>query len=240
MASIIKTRAIVLGHIKYNDSSIIVRTYTSEFGPVSFIVKGVNSKRAKFRSALFQAMTPLTIEMDFNQKRSLQYIREASMLFTPMHIHTDVFRSSIALFLSEIIGLAAKEEEANEPCFDFLIESIQQLDNINTDLLHFNVSFLISYTKFLGFYPKNNYSEQNIYFDLREGYFESKHPLHVEVIMPPISGILSKLLTENAHYQKISSLNRTELTDNLLTYYALHLPGFGQLKSLQVLREVYR
>ena len=38
---------------------------------------------------------------------------------------------------------------------------------------------------------------------------------------------------------QISEANRAALLDQLVAYYRDHLPGFGQLKSLSVLRDVF-
>jgi DNA repair protein RecO (recombination protein O) len=240
LAEAIKTKGIVLGHIKYGDSSIIVRIYTAAYGQTSFIVKGINAKKSKFKSALFQALTPLSIEMDYSQKRQLQYLKEANMLFTPIRIHSDIFRSTIALFMAEVISLAAREEEANQESFDFLLESIKQLDDTACNVLSFHIRFLTAYTKHLGFFPHDNYTESKKYFDLREGYFGDIHPAHSDVLMPPQSEHLSEVLKGGDTVEKLESAQRTELIDCLLHYYTLHLPGFGHLKSIYVLREVYR
>src|SRR3990167_2775233 len=119
-----KTQGIVLNYIRYSETSIISKIYTSAFGLESFIVNGVRKPNSRFPIAYFQPLTLLNMEIYFHQKRNLQRIRwmECSYLFT--EIPTHIYKMSVAQFLTEVVIHSIKEQEKNEPLFNFLKESI--------------------------------------------------------------------------------------------------------------------
>ena len=51
-----KTRGIVLNHIKYSDTSVIVTMYTETFGRQAYIVNGVRGKKSKIKANIFQPL----------------------------------------------------------------------------------------------------------------------------------------------------------------------------------------
>ena len=82
------TSAIVLSKIRYKDNDIIVKSFTKEYGAISFIVRGgQNSKKNKIKYVYFQELTILEIQFNYNSKRDLQYIvMEQQSLFIMIFI----------------------------------------------------------------------------------------------------------------------------------------------------------
>lgn len=75
------------------------------------------------------------------------------------------------------------------------------------------------------------------------GQFTSVQPMHPDFLEPQSSGVLNQLLQMPA--EKIGSLRmsgeeRTELLERILKYYSLHLTGIRQIRSLQVLKDIFR
>ena len=111
---IISTKGIVISKIKFKENDLIVKCYTASNGIMSFLVKGVlSSKKSKLKSAYFQPLTMLKLEIDFKENRGLHYIKGARISNNYSSLHTVIFKSSVALFLSEILAMVLKEEEAN-------------------------------------------------------------------------------------------------------------------------------
>lgn len=67
-----KSRAIVLHTLKYNDTQIIANVLTEEMGCVGMIVRISRTKRATVRHALFQPLAILDIEWEHRPKATLQ------------------------------------------------------------------------------------------------------------------------------------------------------------------------
>jgi len=107
---------------------------------------------------------------------------------------------------------------------------------------NFHLYFLIHLTKYLGFFPDNNYSESYAYFDLKVGSFVQIKPRHLFFIDADDSQAFSKLcvFSDNQHDKlKISSSSRINILDKILDYYSLHNEGVSNVKSLSVLRDVF-
>ena len=60
---LVKTRGIVLNHIKYGETSIVVHIYTEELGRQSYIVNSVRTPKKKNLLALLQPLTLLDLEV---------------------------------------------------------------------------------------------------------------------------------------------------------------------------------
>jgi DNA repair protein RecO (recombination protein O) len=237
-----KTKAIALHHLKYGDTSLVVTMYTEHFGRKSFLVQGVYGKKSKFRPTFFQPFTLLDLEVYINPKRDLQRIKELN-LHQPFHsLPFHATKSAIALFLSEILYKVLKEEEPNPLLFSYLFHSINVLDVTDTGTANFHLVFLINLTKYLGFYPENNYSEPVCIFDPVNGKFFPSSLLHSGYPDKVLSHLIHRLLSVSFEEMEQLALNhqtRNSLAKLLIEFYNLHLGGLGNVKSLPVLQSVF-
>ena len=102
---IVSTKAIVLSKIKYKDHDFIVKCYTENFGVISYLVRNaLKTRKSKFKSAYFQPLSLLEIEADHKDNRSLQYLRDIKLHAYYSSLHTNVIKSTIAMFLSEVLS----------------------------------------------------------------------------------------------------------------------------------------
>jgi DNA repair protein RecO (recombination protein O) len=166
-----KTRAIALHSIKYSDTSIIVHIYTELFGRQTYIVKSAYSKKASIKANLFSPLNLLEMEVYHKETSELQKIREASNYPAFQSIYTDPVKSAIVVFIAELLFRIIKEEAPNQQLFDFLFSSIHLLDLENKRVVDFHLVFMIQFAKYAGFFPDNNYSTENQFFDLINGKF---------------------------------------------------------------------
>lgn len=236
------TRGIVFQHITYGETSIIARIYTERFGLQSYIVKGIRSKKSRVRQNLFQPGTLVEMVVYRKENRALQHIREIRHEYLYELLFQDVRKSSVVLFIMEVLSKAIHEEEPNQGLFEFIYHSLLSLDQSTGHFASFYLVFLIKLTRYLGFYPRENYSAGRTYFNLNEGEFQNGALLAGLYIEPPLSEIFSRLL--HTSYEKIYSLsltpsNRNELLDKILEYYSLHTPYVRDIQSHLILREVF-
>src|ERR1700750_1569339 len=112
-----KTRAIVLHTIKYSETSVIAKIYTERFGLVSYIVKGVRSAKSKSKASLLQPLTLLEMEVSPRETKQFQFIKEFRRAYNYRAIPFDIMRSSVALFLLEVISKSIREHEENTEMF---------------------------------------------------------------------------------------------------------------------------
>lgn len=237
-----KTRGIVLHKIDFSDSDIIAYVYTEVFGRQSYLVKGAKSKRAKVRISYFQPLSLIELNVSVRPHRSLHQISEIRMMNSNASIYNNLAKRSVAMFLSEVLYRSLKEEENNTELFEFLYNMIVILESEPEASPDFHIYFLVRLTAYLGFVPNNNFSERNCYFNLSEGCFTSINGEGINHIEKSVSEKLSLLLSteyENIHSLGISKIQRSELLRLLVLYYQLHLISMNEIKSLDVLKEVF-
>lgn len=237
-----KVRGIVLHHIKYKENSAIVQMYTDLHGRQSYIINNVRGKKGQNRANLLQPLFFLEMEVYHKAYREMHRIKEFNQYITFRNLPFDMNKSTQAMFIAEVLCRSLKEEEPNPELFEFLIHSIQWLDTSEKFYNLFHLLFLVQLTKYLGFYPENNYSLQIGYFDLRNGQFTGNEQIHPDIINSEISQHFHQLLKKsfsNLQSLKIEHSLRTQLTDSILDYYRFHIQDFGKVRSLAVLKEIF-
>lgn len=147
------TNAIVLSKLRFKDNDLIVKCYTQKQGVVSYLLKGVfASKKSNKKVIYFQPLSQLQLNTDYKPKRSLQYIKDIKTDFLYVSLHTNILKSAIVMFLSEVLAQALQEEEQNDALYSYLQTTLLWLD-ANDSFSNFHLLFLLELTKYLGFYP---------------------------------------------------------------------------------------
>lgn len=237
-----KFDGIVLRTLKYSDSLIIVDMYTRQRGRLSFLAPVSRSKKSRVKSVLFQPLSMLTIAASCRQGRQLSRINDVQPYSMYSSIPFNVVKSSIALFLSEVLVNALREEEADESLFVFLDRSFTLFDNLESGYADFHLVFMSQLLRFLGIFPNIEGYLPGAYLDLAQGCVVREHPLHPNFLMPQEAISFVNLLTIGYDSMHTLSLNR-EMRGVYLAflteYYRLHIPEFPPLKSLDILKELF-
>lgn len=234
----IKTKAIVISAIKYQEKSLIVKCFTLSDGLKSYFVRDAfSSRKSNQKIAYFQPLTILEIEAVHKNKGTLENFKEIKIA-TPFHsIHSDVVKSTIVMFLSEILHHSIHEEEKNEALFTFLETALNWLDNHN-EMANFHLILLLEITKYLGFYP--DISDMDLkYFEMTEGIFSPFHA--VSSLTEHETNLFKKLidLKLDSDQRTFHVIERQLLLKIMIDYYSFHLDGFKKPKSVAVLKEVF-
>jgi DNA repair protein RecO (recombination protein O) len=235
-----KTRGIVFRSTEYGETSLVVKIYTEVFGIQSYIVNSVRKKHARIHSNIFQPLTPVDLVVYKTDKQNLQRISDIRPNPLLVNIPFDMQKRSMIFFLNEILLKSIKEEQSDPFLFDFILSSIQWLDEPHPSGNDFHLIFLLKLSRFLGFSPSRNHGILNTIFNLREGQFQSSLPDHPHYITSEFTGHFSKLI--NADYDftlSISADERRKLIEYILEYFELHIEGFRDIKSHKVLEQVW-
>lgn len=235
---LVKTKAIVLSALKFQEKSLIVKCFTLSDGLKSYFVRDAFSgKKGNHKIAYFQPLTLLEIEAVHKNKGTLENFKEIKISQHYSTISTDIFKSTIVMFLSEMLHHSIHEEEANPDFFSFLETAFMWLD-AHDQTANFHLILLIESTKFLGFYPEDSNPDFD-YFEMQEGVFIPFE--NVSSLNKSNSFLLKKLLEMRFDSTQVlfNSKERQELLKIIIDYYALHLDGFRKPKSLEVLVEVF-
>ena len=237
-----KTTAIVLHNIKYGDSKMIVDMFTRAHGRMSFVVTMPKSARSKIRKQFFQPLSMLSLEYDYRPKEQLQKIKEATILHPYSSLPFDMDKLTVGMFISEFLYHSLYGEQSNEQMFDYISDSLQWFDSSPSPAANFHLVFMMRLSRFLGFYPNLDDYVPGCVFDLRNGCFSSLCPLHSDYLSSAEASLMSLMMRMNypsMHLFKFTRAQRNRLLDVIVQYYRLHIPGFPDMKSLEVLRNLY-
>lgn len=237
---LISTNAIVLSKLKYGDNDLIVKCYTKERGTTSFLLKNVlKSKKAQVKKAYFQELSHLQIDFRYKQNRELHLINTVKANSIYSSLHSNVLKSSVVIFISEVLSNILREEEKNEALYDYLDASLSWFD-MQPNASNFHLLFLLELTRFLGFYPDISNLDRD-YFNMEEGKFE-RSPNGSQVITGENLMLLKQFLGttfDALNSVKINSNQRQTFLNLVLLYYKIHLGSFKQPKSLAILNQVF-
>jgi len=236
-----KTRGIVFKATDYGESSVIVQIFTEKFGLQSYIINGAKKPKAKIGRNMLQPLHLLDLVVYHKNTGSVQRIAELKNSPVLQTIPYDVIKSCIAIFLNEVLYKSIKQQSAEENIFDFVFSAIEWLDHQTSNVANFHLLFLARLTRYLGFYPDRSLINHADYFDLKNGTFSKYKPDTVMYLSPPHTQNFIRLLQcnfESMDQLKLSNDERRYLIQKLIEYYALHIEGFGNIKSGDVLEEV--
>ncbi len=236
------TSGIVLHSFRYSDTSLITRVLTRNFGLQSYLVHGVYKSKPRFRASLFQPLTLIELVAYQKDNQGLQNVKEIRCTHPLTNITTDIRKSAIAIFIAEVLINVFKHQETNSQIFDFITRSVIVLDNLQGNLGVFHILFCLQLTKFTGFAPATNYSVSCCYFSLSEGKYmnsiensdfclgqeESLYFYHIS-----LKGY------DDIETIKLSTTMRKAILHRLVQYLSIHVDGFRDLKSLEVLETVF-
>jgi DNA repair protein RecO (recombination protein O) len=239
-----KTKGIVLRSIKYGETSLVVTIFTEMFGIQTYMVNGVRtSKKSSAKANHFQPTAILDLVVYHSENKSMQRIKEFSWAVLYANLLNDVIKNSIASYMAELIQKCLKQPEANSDLFNFCEESFLQLDKApKVVAANFALFFTLHLTHFFGFRMTDNFNSENSFLDLREGNFTDHQPAHPHFIDGKFAELTAQLLKVMQPFEleefKLNQEIRRALLLRFLEYYALHIPDFGQMKTLMVLHEV--
>ncbi|TGE21138.1 DNA repair protein RecO [Hymenobacter metallicola] len=235
---LIKTRGIVLNYLKYRETSIIARVYTERLGLQTYIINGVRKAKPPGRIALFQPFTLLDLVAYTSRQGGITRLSEYRCAVPFSTLPYDVRKSSVVLFLSEVVSRTLLEEEENEPLFNFLHDSILDFDQQREGFENFALIFLLHLASYLGFGIE---SGEEITSQVA---FASAAPATSAGSSPAVlrfrefDQYFNELLQTPERSTIPNGRVRRELLDVLIRYYQLHIEKLGDIRSLDVLSEV--
>ena len=237
-----KTKGIVLHNRPYSDTYSIALVYTEGFGPVSYLTARSKGKKNTVSRSLFYPLSVLELEAEHQNQREIQRIKEAKSHLSLSNLMLDPIKCSMGFFLAEFLSKILKEVHPNPLLFNYLADSIRVLDLSRENYANFHLSFMINLTQFMGFYPDAGSYSPGAFFDIQNGIFVRHKPSSSYFLNPDESLVFHRLLRMNYHTMKVFRLSGRErrlIIDRILEYYRIHLVNFPDIKSLDILHEVF-
>ena len=130
--------------------------------------------------------------------------------------------------MAEILSKTLIEDEKNTSIFKFIWELTIELDNTKETDDNFCLKYLISLTKFLGFFPSTENIEHPI-FNLNNSSFTQEERAGDITIKGDNLTYFRSLITNKG--VKIPYLNRQQLLEKIFFYYKTHHYNLDNVKS---------
>ncbi|HAX94970.1 MAG TPA: DNA repair protein RecO [Prolixibacteraceae bacterium] len=238
---LVKTQGIILHIVRYGDQSLILTVYTEEFGRQSYIMNGTRGPKSKNRAGILQPLYMLDLEVYQKKNREIQRIKELRIINPYSTIPFHIVKSSEAIFLAEILYRVLQEEEKNVELFQFMMNSFLAFDLMEKGIVVFHIWFLSRLTSYLGIKPDvENFGNQ--WFDMQKGTLVVSEPYHHHYMNPGTSDLLKQILQMNI--QELAGFSapldeRNLLLMKLLDYYHHHFDNLENLRSLDIMKEVF-
>lgn len=240
-----KTKGVVLRVTKYGETSLIILVYTEQFGIQSYLVQGVRSSSIKtgYQSNYFQPGAILDLIVYHHEHKSLQRIKEYKWAYLYDSLLLDVVKNSILLYIIELITKSIKQPETNADLFAFIEDALLWLDKSQAEwAASFPIYFALHFSSFLGFQINQDANTQNNILDLTEGKFVSEIPTNSQSQQGDMVAMLKDLMRV-MHPNELTEIPlnrfiRQEMLDLLEKYYNIHLPEFGRMKTLPILKQL--
>lgn len=209
---------IVLATTKIGDNALVVHTLSREMGRRGFIVRP--GKKAS--ASLFLPLNILEADVVENPKSELWSLKNISSRDSLEGIRGNIHKNTMTLFLSEVLFRTLREGVLEDGLYEWCIGSILTLNALEGDFANFHVRWLLELAGALGFRPS--------WEDLAPFSEENSQALRQmlaldfgESMLLPLSGAV-----------------RNAIADSLVRYLEFHTEQPIRVKSLAVLRELYR
>ncbi len=225
-----KTKGIVFNFVKFRESSVIARIYTAQFGLKNYIVNNVRSSKPRYPVSYFQPMTLLDMVVYNKNHADINRIAEIKCWHPYKSIPYNVIKSSVALFITEILYKTLREEEANPELYNFLEESLLFFDNMEELSMNFHLQFLFKYARYQGIEPikisdmVHEIESNNYLVSLPESDFRKIDQL----IEAPYDSTIT-----------LSNELRRKILSMIILFYQIHFEHLKELKSYKVLMEIF-
>ncbi len=237
---LVNTEAIVISSLKYAEADLIVKCYTRKSGLRTYMLRGIlKSRKGKFKASMFQPLTQLELVAIHKNKGTMEYLQEARILNHYSSLHTNVIKSTLVLFLSEVLKSAIQEEEQNEHLYHYLENTFNWLD-LHENIANFHLLFMLNLTQYLGFFPEYVQGNRS-YFNMVDGVFQENNTSPYCIDGPNMLLLKRLIGTKFDELEEIqlTKTGRSNFLNMMLSYYQLHIESFKKPKSLGVLNEIF-
>jgi len=240
---LVKSLGCPLHTIKYRESGLIVYAYTRNFGFQALVIQGIRNRKGAGASSIYQPMFLLDIDFYFNQKQDMHRIKEARIHMAYQTIPFNIYKSSMVLFLAEILYKCLKTQETAPGMFDFISNAMQILDQLDEGISNFHLLFLMKLSRYLGFYPNTSETEGLVCFDLRDGIFRVFYPDHPYYIPEKYAHVFLKLLEMDFNtldQLQLSQVDRNILIEHIIDFYRLHQENLKHVHSFKIFKRLFQ
>lgn len=215
----VKTKAIVLKVVRHSDTSVVAHLFTQMNGCMAFAVRRPSSGRSQrhtLSSSLLQPLTQLIIECNTAPTDKLRPLVNAEICQPYTSIPFSPEKAAVAMFLSEFLWAALRNEQPSAALYDFVSLSLQWFDEAEEGYANFHLIFLLQLARYLGYDP---------------------------TLLPEAQGLQIETLMRHSYRTmrllQLNGVQRTHYLRCLIAFYRDKLPSFPQINSIDILADIF-
>ena len=232
-------RIIVLSHTRFSDSSIIVRALSRQHGRVSLMVYGFGSK-SRSKLGAFHPMALLDVVYSYKPDRDIQKLTEYRPAPNLVSCTADLRKSTLLMFMAEVVGKSIREEAEDDAQFEFIYASVQILEQMQAGLQFFHLAFMVKLSRIIGFFP--NIDASHPFFDLEQGHSIAVRPVHRHFVAADVFRRI--VFFADCPYESLRDVQmprqeRDSLLETVLQWYGFRIPTMKEVNSYEILHEVF-
>lgn len=234
-----RIHGIVLRTVKYSDTRQIIDLFTLERGRMSCV-----KKLLKRDPAPLTHLDIICFDADIRPSQTLPPMQNIEKVHHFTSLRFDTMKTVMIMFLTEFLSNALREETVNSSLYRYIEDSLLWLDHAESGYASFHLVMMMHITQFMGITPNLDGYAPDRCFDLQNGcYVDKMVNGNYELFLLPTEAktlpYLFHMNYENMHLCPMSRRQRQRCLDVLLTYYRLHIPAFRELRSLEVLKDIF-
>lgn len=213
-----KTELIVLSHTDFKENMIVLHTLSKEYGRRGFLVR-IGRKSGM---SLFLPLNILEAEITESNKSELWFASSFIATEPLFGVRDNIYKNTMTLFMSEVLFRTVKDGTNEDGLFDWCRKQILTLNAIQSDFSNFHIRFLLEFCVALGFRPE----------------LEDIAPFagnHLEEI-----GKMMRLSFGESMLMPLSGESRNEIAGLIIKYLEFHTESAINVRSLAVLRDIYK
>lgn len=215
----VNTDIIILHTTKVGENSLVIHTLSREYGRRGFLVRSLGKRMP---ASFFLPMNVLEANINESSRSTLYTIRDLTPKHPLIGIRNNILKNAITMFISEVLYRVIKDGTNEQGLFDWCEKEILILDDMGAGFNNFHIRFLMELCIILGFSP-DSHGLAPFAGDRMETMDRFLKASFEEAMMIPLTGAV-----------------RNEIAEDLLRYIEFHSESSVNIKSLQVLRELFR
>ncbi len=147
-----RTEAIVLKTMRMGETSSLLTLYTREAGLLKLVAKGARQQKSRYGGLLQPLYVIEAIYYD-KETRDLQLLSQASLVWAPRQVQTDIDRLGLCLACCEMILRLENEGHGNPAAYGLLRATLETFDQAETNIRPLFLAFQVRLLELLGFSP---------------------------------------------------------------------------------------
>lgn len=238
-----KTKGVVLSTVPYNDRTQFVHFYTERLGKVTCKITLSRLRHSGGQRMLYAPLSVLDMVLEVKNGQELYKIEEATLLLSPYTLSMyDPGKTAQCLYMAELLDKTIKEVETNLRLWNFIYQSIELLQLTEQGSANFHLIFTTRLCYHIGFHVDNSQWQPGMQFDISEGIYTHSPIYHPYYLTAESTTWLHQLLDTSFSTMgelKLTREQRNILLDMMLTFLHIHMPEIGNLRSVEVLKELF-